>query len=595
MVLGLWGGIAFAGVLVYFAAKMPPTSDWTVPKRPPNVRIVDVNGKLLANRGTTGGQALTLKEMSPYIPKAVVAIEDRRFYSHFGIDPIGLARAFVTNILTGHTVQGGSTLTQQLAKNLFLSPDRTLERKVQEVMLALWLEHKYTKDQILEMYLNRVYLGSGAFGVDAAARRYFNKSAKDVTLMEAATIAGLLKAPSRLSPARDPEAAYARAKLVLAAMRDEGMIDDRQVAIAESEPMERAPAYWQGSENFVADKVVAALPGLIGDAKTDITVQTTVDLNLQKVGEAAIKDQIAKNGKKLHVSQGALVSIDDTGAVRAMVGGVDYATSQFDHVTDAHRQPASTFKPFVYLSALEQGRTPDSVRNDAPVRIGNWTPGNDDGKYMGEVTLATEIVPQAGYPWRLHVETTYRLSADGLTQTVAATNRSADAAPFGTGPHPYLVAGPARLDEWTLDLPADQVLEVTDAQLAPIGLADVTGSPRFDWRAERTLGDVEIDHAFTGLQRTDGAAVVRLTDPSGTGVEMVWDAACPWVQIHTADLPPLADGSAPAGHRAGLAVEPMTCAPDAFNAERYDYDAGLVVIEPGATAAASWRIAGFAR
>ncbi|MBN9046867.1 MAG: penicillin-binding protein [Rhizobiales bacterium] len=391
MVLGLWGGIAFAGVLVYFAAKMPPTSDWTVPKRPPNVRIVDVNGKLLANRGTTGGQALTLKEMSPYIPKAVVAIEDRRFYSHFGIDPIGLARAFVTNILTGHTVQGGSTLTQQLAKNLFLSPDRTLERKVQEVMLALWLEHKYTKDQILEMYLNRVYLGSGAFGVDAAARRYFNKSAKDVTLMEAATIAGLLKAPSRLSPARDPEAAYARAKLVLAAMRDEGMIDDRQVAIAESEPMERAPAYWQGSENFVADKVVAALPGLIGDAKTDITVQTTVDLNLQKVGEAAIKDQIAKNGKKLHVSQGALVSIDDTGAVRAMVGGVDYATSQFDHVTDAHRQPASTFKPFVYLSALEQGRTPDSVRNDAPVRIGNWTPGNDDGKYMGEVTLATAL------------------------------------------------------------------------------------------------------------------------------------------------------------------------------------------------------------
>lgn len=391
LVLGLWGGIAFAGVLVYFAAKMPPTTDWAIPDRPPNVRIVDVNGNLIANRGTTGGEAVGLHEMSPFIPKAVIAIEDRRFYSHFGIDPIGLARAVVTNVVSGRAVQGGSTLTQQLAKNLFLSPDRTIERKVQEVMLALWLEHKYTKDQILEMYLNRVYLGSGAFGVDAASRRYFDKSAKDVNLMEAATLAGLLKAPSRLSPARDPEAAAARAKLVLGAMREEGMIDDSQMAIAESEPPTRAPSYWQGSENYVADKVVAALPELIGEAKDDITVQTTIDLNLQRAGEEAIKDQISQNGKKMNASQGALVSIDSTGAVRAMVGGVDYAASQFDRVTDARRQPASSFKPFVYLTALEQGRTPDSVRNDAPVRIGKWTPSNDNGKYMGQVTLATAL------------------------------------------------------------------------------------------------------------------------------------------------------------------------------------------------------------
>ncbi|MBC2884189.1 penicillin-binding protein [Ochrobactrum sp. CM-21-5] len=391
LVLGLWGGIAFAGMLVYFAAKMPPTTDWAIPDRPPNVRIVDVNGNLIANRGTTGGEAVGLHEMSAYIPQAVIAIEDRRFYSHFGIDPIGLARAVVTNLMSGRAVQGGSTLTQQLAKNLFLSPDRTLERKVQEVMLALWLEHKYTKDQILEMYLNRVYLGSGAYGVDAASRRYFNKSAKDVNLMEAATLAGLLKAPSRLSPARDPEAAAARAKLVLGAMREEGMIDDKEMAIAESEPPTRAPSFWQGSENYVADKVVAELPDLIGETKDDITVQTTIDLNLQKAGEEAVKDQISQNGKKMNASQAALVSIDNTGAVRAMVGGVDYAASQFDRVTDAHRQPASSFKPFVYLSALEQGRTPDSVRNDAPVRIGKWTPSNDNGKYMGQVTLATAL------------------------------------------------------------------------------------------------------------------------------------------------------------------------------------------------------------
>ncbi|PYE89353.1 transglycosylase domain-containing protein [Phyllobacterium leguminum] len=391
LVLGLWGGIATAGVVVYFAAKMPPTTSWAIPDRPPNVKIVDVKGDLIANRGTTGGEAIGLHDMSPYIPQAVIAIEDKRFYSHFGIDPIGLARAVVTNILSGRTVQGGSTITQQLAKNLFLTPERTIERKVQEVMLALWLEHKYTKDQILEMYLNRVYLGSGSYGVAAASRRYFDKSAHDVNLMEAATLAGLLKAPSRLSPARDPEAASARAKLVLNAMREQGMIKETQLAEAMSEPATRAAAYWSGSENYVADRVMQELPALIGETKDDVTVETTIDLHLQKTGEEAIRDLISANGKKMNVSQGALVSIDGTGAVRAMVGGYDYANSQFDRATEAKRQPGSTFKPFVYLAALEQGRTPDSVRNDAPIKIGKWTPGNYNGKYFGQVTLATAL------------------------------------------------------------------------------------------------------------------------------------------------------------------------------------------------------------
>jgi len=391
LVLGLWGGIALGGIVVYFAAQMPQTSSWTIPDRPPNVKIVDVNGNLIANRGTTGGEAIGLHDMSPYIPQAVIAIEDRRFYSHFGIDPIGLARAIVTNIISGRTVQGGSTLTQQLAKNLFLTPERTIERKVQEVLLALWLEHKYSKDQILEMYLNRVYLGSGAYGVAAASRRYFDKPARDVNLKEAATLAGLLKAPSRLSPARDPEAAADRAKLVLNAMREQGMIKDSELAVAMSEPPTRAAAYWSGSENYVADDVMRQLPALIGEMKDDVTVDTTIDLHLQKIGEESIRDLISANGKKMGVSQGALVSIDGTGAVRAMVGGYDYANSQFDRATEAKRQPGSTFKPFVYLAALEQGRTPDSVRNDAPVKIGNWTPGNYNGKYFGPVTLATAL------------------------------------------------------------------------------------------------------------------------------------------------------------------------------------------------------------
>ncbi|GAA3037744.1 aldose 1-epimerase family protein [Microbacterium dextranolyticum] len=207
-----------------------------------------------------------------------------------------------------------------------------------------------------------------------------------------------------------------------------------------------------------------------------------------------------------------------------------------------------------------------------------------------EVTLAATIEPQASYPWRVRVETTYRVGEDGLTQTVRGVNVGADAAPFGTGPHPYLVAGPGPLDSWTLELPAETVLEVTPDRLSPIDVHEVASfdANRFDWRAPRTLGAVEIDHAYTGLVRDgEGLATVRVTDPSGTGVEMIWDDACPWVQVHTADRP---GGVSDPSHRVGLAVEPMTCAPDAFNAERYSFDAGLIVLQPEASAEASWRI-----
>ncbi|TPI38301.1 penicillin-binding protein [Mesorhizobium sp. B3-1-6] len=390
-VLCIWGGIATAGIVVYYGAKMPAATTWSVPDRAPNIKIVSVDGALIANRGASGGEAVGLHEMSPYIPEAVVAIEDRRFYSHFGIDPIGLSRAMVANLIGGHFSQGGSTLTQQLAKNLFLTPDRTLERKVQEVLLALWLEHKHSKDQILEMYLNRVYFGSGAYGVEAASRRYFGKSARDVTLSEAALLAGLLKAPSKLSPARDPKAAEERAQLVLAAMRETGKISDKEYKTALSAPATRAPSYWTGSENYVADTVMDELPDLIGDVRGDIVINTTVDLNLQKLAEQSIRRLIDESGKKLNVTQGALVSIDDSGAVRAMVGGYDYSTSQFDRASEARRQPGSAFKPFVYMAALEAGRTPDSIRNDAPIKIGKWTPDNYGGKYYGKVTLATAL------------------------------------------------------------------------------------------------------------------------------------------------------------------------------------------------------------
>jgi penicillin-binding protein 1A len=391
IVLGIWAGIAGVGVTAYYGAQMPSVADWSVPDRPPNVKIISADGQLLANRGMTGGEAVGLHEMSPYIPQAVIAIEDRRFYSHFGVDPIGLSRAMASNLAAGRMVQGGSTLTQQLAKNMFLKPERTLERKVQEVLLSLWLERKHSKDQILEMYLNRVYFGSGAYGVEAASRRYFGKSARYVSLSEAALLAGLLKAPSKLSPARDPKAAGDRADLVLAAMREQGFIGKKEFSVALKAPATRAASYWTGSEHYVADRIMEELPALIGDVRNDLVVDTTVDLTLQKLAEKSIRALIQDNGKKAGVSQGALVSIDNTGAVRAMIGGYDYANSQFDRASEARRQPGSAFKPFVFLAALEQGRTPDSVRNDAPVKIGNWTPDNYKGKFYGKVTLTTAL------------------------------------------------------------------------------------------------------------------------------------------------------------------------------------------------------------
>ncbi|MGV1831317.1 transglycosylase domain-containing protein [Agrobacterium vitis] len=388
VVLGIWGTIGVVGLVIYFAAQMPSASSWTVPARAPNIKIVSVDGALIANRGVTGGEALSIDEMSPYLPEAIVAIEDKRFYHHFGVDFIGVGRAFVTNILLGHKAQGGSTITQQLARNLFLSPKKTFERKVQEVLLSLWLEQKYTKDQILAMYLNRVYFGDNAYGVEAASRRYFNTSARDVNLGEAALLAGLVQAPSRLSPVNDPKPAQDRAKVVLGAMREQGYITDSDFDRAMKQSPDHAKRQADGAGQYVADMVAGQLKGLIGEVKQDIVVTTTIDPTLEDAAQAAIAATLDKDGKKSNASQAALVAIDGNGAVRALVGGRDYATSQFNRAVTAKRQPGSAFKPFVYAAAMEIGDTPSTVRNDGPVKIGNWTPENYEQKYNGPVTLS---------------------------------------------------------------------------------------------------------------------------------------------------------------------------------------------------------------
>ena len=373
-VLGLWGGVAVAGLFAYYASQLPPIDQLAVPKRPPNIAILADDGSLIANRGDTGGAAVRLSELPPYLPKAFVAIEDRRFYSHFGIDPIGIARAVIRDVTGRGGMEGGSTLTQQLAKNLFLTQERTLSRKIQEAILALWLERKYSKDQILELYLNRVYFGSGAFGVEAAAQKYFGKSARQVTLSEAAVLAGLMKSPTRLAPNHNLTAANERAAQVITAMAEQGHITEAMAKLALASPAQVVHDKSAGSINYAADYVMDMLDDTVGAIDEDIVVTTTLDPRMQAAAEHALTDELNAKGEKFGVEQGALVALDPDGAVKALVGGRNYADSQFNRAVAAKRQPGSTFKPFVYLAALEKGLTPDTVRDDAPISVKGWRP-----------------------------------------------------------------------------------------------------------------------------------------------------------------------------------------------------------------------------
>jgi penicillin-binding protein 1A len=387
VVAGLWLGISGISVLAWTGAHLPPIQSLEIPKRPPSIKIVDDQGRLLTTRGNMGGAVLSLKELPSYVPQAFIAIEDRRFYEHYGVDPYGVARALIANVLHRSVAQGGSTITQQLAKNLFLTQERTIHRKLQELLLAFWLERKFSKTQILELYLNRVYFGSGAYGIEQAAQRYFGKSARHLTLAEAALLAGLVRAPSRLAPTRNFNAAEKRAKIVLKVMTELHFINKSSERVALAHPPHIVAQAGNGSINYVADWVMDTLNDVLGHTDEDITVTTTIDARLQAIAEKALDDELANKGAKFKVKQGALVAMTPDGAVRAMIGGRDYAKSQFNRAVAAKRQPGSAFKPFVYLTALEGGLTPDSIRDDKPIRINNWQPENYGREYFGPVTL----------------------------------------------------------------------------------------------------------------------------------------------------------------------------------------------------------------
>lgn len=387
----LWGAAAGAGIvvvaLVWLAATLP-LAGGTEPPGGPSLLIEDATGRVFASRGVFRGERVKLAELPPYVPAAAVAIEDHRFYSHFGIDFIGIGRALFANLRAGGVREGGSTITQQLAKLQFLSPERTLRRKLQEAMVALWLECRLSKDEILARYLNTAYFGAGAWGIDGAARRYFLKSARELTLPEAAMLAGLLKAPSAWSPVRAPEAAKARAETVLAAMVETGAITAAQEASARAHPatVALAPDTAAGW-NWAADWVAGEVGQITGPVTADFRVATTLDPELQEIAEKVVAGVLEKEGPAKHASEAALVALAPDGAVLAMVGGTDYAKSQFNRATQAKRQAGSLFKLFVYLAAFESGYSPQSEMLDAPITVGDWSPENYNGVYRGRVTL----------------------------------------------------------------------------------------------------------------------------------------------------------------------------------------------------------------
>jgi penicillin-binding protein 1A len=372
--------------------QVPDRDALMVVNQAPGMTFEDMNGKVIATRGPKHGSAVTLAELPPYVPRAFLAAEDRRFYQHGPVDFQGIARAAWANWRAGHTVQGGSTLTQQLARTLYLTPKQTLRRKLEESVIAYRLEQQMSKDEVLELYLNRIFFGDNAYGIDAAAQTYFGKPASALDLSQAALLASLPKAPTRLALTNDMDAALARSHLVLATMHAQGWISGADEQFALAHPPKLAPeAPAEGDFGYVLDMAAAQAVQVAGGQAPDLVVKLTVDPDLQTTAQTVVREAIDTEGPQANIHQGALVLLAPDGAIRALVGGRDHHMSAFNRATQAERQPGSAFKPFVYAAALEAGVKPTDMRDDAPIRIGLWAPTNYGGGYRGPVSVADAL------------------------------------------------------------------------------------------------------------------------------------------------------------------------------------------------------------
>ncbi|WP_144300253.1 transglycosylase domain-containing protein [Elioraea rosea] len=390
----LWSTILGAGVLVWLAWDLPRPEAALAATRRPSVTMLDAQGGVIAQSGDLYGETVTPRTLPRHVVDAMLATEDRRFRSHVGIDPIGIARAAFVNLVEGRVVQGGSTITQQVAKNLFLTPDRSFRRKGQEALLALWLERAFSKDEILAIWLNRIYLGSGAYGIDAAARLYFGVPARSLSVWQASVIAGLPKAPSRLNPRADPQAAVARGREAVDNMVAAGWLTEAEAARAKAEAARGFASGPPRGRSAFAEWAEGRL-GPVPTTGGAVMLRATLDPALQEAAERALAAALSSDGARLGIGQGAVVAVRaETGAVLAMVGGRAATVGGFNRAVAAERQPGSAFKPFVWLAALEAGLTPGTVMEDAPLAVGRWRPENIDGRYRGPVTL-TEALAQS--------------------------------------------------------------------------------------------------------------------------------------------------------------------------------------------------------
>lgn len=390
-------GMALALFAAWVTWGLPDIGDLNSFTKAPSILIKSEDGDIIGSFGDIYGDYLRYEEFPSSLTDAVMATEDRNFHHHFGIDPLGLARAVVVNLRAGHVVQGGSTITQQVAKNVFLTPERSFTRKIKEMLLALKLEIRFSKEEIMSIYLNRVYLGAGNYGVDAASRRYFDKSARELTLSESAIMAGLLKAPSRFAPTSNPALARERAQVVLSNMEEAGYLTAPQAAKAKEELQRSMQGRRRNaaSTQYFSDWVLDQLQDYLGTISEDLVVVTTLDPERQAMAEKAVAEVMDREAEPLGATQAALLSMEPDGAIRAMIGGRSYGESQYNRATQSLRQPGSSFKLFVYLAGLEAGLTPDSMVEDRPIGVkvagGTWRPRNYTGRYLGTISLAHAV------------------------------------------------------------------------------------------------------------------------------------------------------------------------------------------------------------